>query len=105
MTDHVNLVEYADPALYDQENADFEPDGPFFLSLAQQTGGAVLELGCGTGRITIPFARQGITITGLDVLAPMLDFAKNKAPDLPIRWVQADARAFQLGRQFRFIFE
>jgi len=49
-----NLSEYSDPKLYDAENRDFEPDGPFILSLAKQLGGAVLELGCGTGRVTIP---------------------------------------------------
>ena len=54
MIDHTNLEDYADPLLYDLENSSFEPDGSFYLSLAQQVGGSVLELGCGTGRVTIP---------------------------------------------------
>jgi SAM-dependent methyltransferase len=100
-----NLEEYADPVLYDLENRSFEPDGPFFLQLAQQIGGAVLEVGCGTGRITIPLAQQGIDMTGLDVVPQMIERARQKAPGLSIRWVHADARSFRLERRFRLIFE
>lgn len=100
-----NLEEYSDPILYDIENNTFEPDGPFYLALAQRIGGPVLELGCGTGRITIPMAQQGMTMTGLDIVPGMLALARQKAQSLPIQWVEADARSFKLGRQFRFIFE
>jgi SAM-dependent methyltransferase len=100
-----NLEEYADPVIYDLENSKFEPDGPFYLALAQRFGGPVLEIGCGTGRITIPLAQHGLNITGLDIAPQMLARAKHKAQDLPIRWVEADARTFHLGTQFGFIFE
>ena len=100
-----NLVEYTEPDLYDQENPDFEPDGPFYLALAHQYPGPVLDLGCGTGRITIPLARQGVPITGLDVMPPMLARAQSKAADLPITWIQADARTFQLQTQFQLIID
>jgi len=99
----VDLVEYTEPDLYDLENPDFEPDGPFYRALAQQHRGPVLDLGCGTGRITIPLAREGVPITGLDVMPPMLARAQSKAADLPITWVQADARAFHLSTQFQLI--
>lgn len=105
MDSQTNLEEYSDPTGYDLENDSFEPDGPFYLTLAQRTGGSVLEIGCGTGRITIPLAQQGIQITGLDLLPHMQERAKSKAGDLPIRWVEADARSFNLGTRFRFIFE
>lgn len=101
----IHLAEYADPELYDLENQRFEPAGPFYLTLAQQAGGAVLELGCGTGRYTIPLAEQGSAITGLDLAPSMLARAKTKAGALPIAWVQADARAFRLDRKFHLIFE
>src|SRR5215216_573078 len=87
-----NLAEYTLPELYDLENPDFEPDGSFYLALAQQCRGAVLDLGCGTGRITIPLARQGMSITGLDVVPEMLAYAQSKAAELPITWVLADVR-------------
>jgi SAM-dependent methyltransferase len=97
-------VEYDHPNLYDLENRDFTPQGPFYLALAQQTGDPVLELGCGTGRITIPLARHGVAITGLDIVPGMLEQARRKAADLSIDWVEADARAFQLPSAFRLIY-
>jgi SAM-dependent methyltransferase len=103
MIDHTNLEDYADPMLFDLENSDFEPDGPFYLSLAQQVAGSVLELGCGAGRITIPLAKHGIDIVGLDIVPGMIARAKSKAGDLPIQWVQADMRDFHLGQQFSLI--
>jgi SAM-dependent methyltransferase len=100
-----NLEEYIDPERYDMETHQFEPDGSFLLALAQQLGGPVLELGCGTGRLAIPLAQHGIDMTGLDIVPGMLARAKQKAGDLPIAWVEADARAFQLGRKVRLIFD
>ncbi len=103
--DQDNLTEYADPEIYDLENQDFEPDGPFILALAQKLGGPVLELGCGTGRVTIPLAQNGIEIVGIDVVPAMIERARQKSEGLPIEWVVADVRNFQLGRKFRLIFE
>ena len=57
-----NLVEYSDPQIYDLENSTFEPDGPFLLEIARKTGNPVLELGCGTGRLTIPMAQAGVDV-------------------------------------------
>lgn len=103
MTDHTNLEDYADPMLFDAENSDFESDGPFYLSLAQQVAGSVLELGCGTGRITIPLAQHGVDIVGVDIVPGMIARAKSKAGDLPIQWVEADVRDFHLGQEFDMI--
>jgi SAM-dependent methyltransferase len=100
-----NLVEYTDPVLYDLENDKFEPDGPFYLALARRLGGSVLELGCGTGRLTVPLAQQGFDMTGLDVMPKMLARAREKSRGLPIQWVEADVRHFDLRRRFGFIFE
>jgi SAM-dependent methyltransferase len=99
-----NLTEYADPIVYDWENHDFDPDGPFYLALARQLGGPALEIACGTGRLAIPLAQQGVEITGLDIVAGMLTRAREKAGSLPIQWVEADARRFDLGKQFNLIF-
>ena len=100
-----NLAEYVDPELYDVENAHFEPDGPFFLQLAQEVDGPVLELGCGTGRLGIPLLQQGIDYTGLDPMPQMLAHARHKSTDLPAQWFEADARSFQLEWQYQLIFD
>ena len=106
MTYQTNLEDYTDPIAYDAENAQnaqFATDGQFYLALARQVGGPVLELGCGTGRITILLAQQGIEITGLDLVPEMLERARQKAEGLSIRWVEGDVRSFQLEQQFRLI--
>ena len=80
-------------------------DVAFYLAQAQATAGSVLEIGCGTGRVTIPLAAAGVDITGLDVSASMLEEAKRKADSqgLRIDWVAADGRSFDLGRRFSLI--
>lgn len=100
-----NLREYSDPKIYDAENSDFEPDGPYILELAKGLNGFVLELGCGTGRVTIPLAENGVKITGLDAVPGMIELAKQKANGLAIEWIVADVRTFQLRRKFKLIFE
>src|SRR5258708_12204561 len=47
-------------------------DLPFYLDLAEQSGGPVLEVACGTGRVLIPIARKGVEICGVDNSQPML---------------------------------
>ena len=80
-------------------------DVAFYLAQAQAASGPVLEIGCGTGRVTIPLAAAGVDITGLDVSASMLEEAKRKAESqgLRINWVEADGRNFDLGRRFALI--
>ncbi|MCL4265147.1 MAG: class I SAM-dependent methyltransferase [Anaerolineae bacterium] len=105
MINHDNLADYQEPYLYDLENQETGEAGAFYLALAQKTGGPVLDLGCGTGRFTIPIAQAGVDITGLDIVPGMLARAQTKASGLAIQWVEADARNFQLSRQFSLIFE
>jgi SAM-dependent methyltransferase len=50
-------------------------------------------------------AQAGIEITGLDIMPQMLAHAREKAAALPIRWVEADMRSFDLGEQFPLILE
>jgi SAM-dependent methyltransferase len=100
-----NLVEYSDPQIYDLENNAFEPDGPFLLEIARRAGNPVLELGCGTGRLTIPMAQAGVQVTGLDIVPEMLELAKQKSNGANIEWALADARTFRLDQTYRMIFE
>lgn len=97
---------YWDGRHYDADNNAHPGDFPFYLAAAKKAKGPVLELACGTGRLVIPLAKAGIDITGLDVAAPMLARAREKAgkESLKIRFVLADARKFSLKRKFRLIF-
>lgn len=103
MIDHNNLEEFADPDNYDLEDSS-DTGLEFYNALAQETGSPVLEIACGTGRISIPIARNGFAVTGLDIVPGMLDRARSKSTGLPTRWVEGDARTFDLGEQFRLIF-
>src|SRR5215207_3835877 len=104
LIDHYKLEEYADPVAYDRQDSS-DTGVAFYAALAQETGGPVLEIACGTGRATIPIARRGFAVTGLDVVPGMLERARSKAAGLPIRWVEGDARDFDLGEErFRLIF-
>jgi SAM-dependent methyltransferase len=103
LIDHNNLEEFADAANYDiEDNSD--TGVAFYGALAQETGGPVLEICCGTGRVSIPIARTGIAVTGLDIVAGMIDQARRKSPGLAARWVEGDARTFNLSEQYRLIF-
>jgi ubiquinone/menaquinone biosynthesis C-methylase UbiE len=91
---------------YDLVNEDVVEDIPFFLRQAKKYGEPVLELACGTGRITIPLAEQGIHITGLDINDSMLAQARRKSTEkgLDIEWLKSDCRDFDLNRKFNLIF-
>jgi len=76
--------EYA--PFYDWENARTlgRRDVPFWTSVARRAGGRVLELGCGTGRVSGPLAKAGVDLVGIDRSAAMLDRA-NGARYLMVR--------------------
>ena len=103
MLDHNNLEAFSDPVNYDKEDPS-DTGVAFYSALAQEAGGSVLEVACGTGRVTIPIAKLGFPVTGLDIVPGMLERAKSKSARLPVRWVEGDARTFDLGEQFRLIF-
>jgi CO/xanthine dehydrogenase Mo-binding subunit len=77
--DHDNRENYLNPVAYDLEGSGFAAAGSWLLNLAQAAAGPVLELGCGTGLFTIPLAQQGVGMTGLEVVPPMLAHARAKA--------------------------
>lgn len=61
-------------------------------------GAALLDLCCGTGRVTAGLCARGFRLTGLDVSRAMLAYARRNAP--AARFVRADARAFALPARF-----
>jgi SAM-dependent methyltransferase len=95
---------------YDWENARTmgRQDVRFWQDLARREGGRVLELGCGTGRLTLPVARTGIPIVGVDRSRPMLAYGTQRARRLPKasrpRLVLGDIRALPFrDRQFSVV--
>lgn len=89
---------------YDLENADFIEDLDFWVGLAKDSGGPVLELGCGSGRVTQQIARAGINMVGLDNSESMLALARaklNRKPELAARatLVHGDMANFDLTTQ------
>ncbi len=93
--------------LYDAVYADVRDDVPFYVEMARRSGGPVLELGCGTGRVTVPIAASGVEITGLDVSPAMLILAEERASclakDGTLSLVEADMKDFDLSRQFSVV--
>jgi SAM-dependent methyltransferase len=84
---------------YDWENARTlgRRDVPFWRTLALRSEGPVLELGCGTGRISIPLARAGVSLVGVDRSEAMLSRARTRIRrgrlPFPVRLIRADIRA------------
>ncbi len=63
---------------YDLEYQDFSDDLPMYLEWAARTGGPVLDVGCGTGRVTFALAQAGFHVTGLDESEEMLTRARTR---------------------------
>ena len=96
---------YDHPQLYDAL-LPVDAHVPFYVDLARQQAGAVLELACGTGQLTIPVAALGLPTVGLDQSRPMLMAASRRASaaSASVALVQGDMRDFALDRDFNLIF-
>jgi SAM-dependent methyltransferase len=99
---------FQDAALYDWEYRRRREDVRFYRTLADERGGPVLDLGCGTGRLAIPLCRDGHVVVGLDRAAPMLARAAARRARLaaPARGrvllVRGDLGHLPLGGRARF---
>lgn len=97
---------YEDAFTYDQIHSPLAEGKSleFYKSLSK--GKSVLEIACGSGRLTIPLALDGVNITGLDLSASMLKKAKEKSREsgVSIDWIQADCTKFALDQKFDLIF-
>ena len=96
---------YDHPDLYDEL---WQAGGhlPFYLNLARQQAGAVLELACGTGQITVPIALTGLPTVGVDSSNAMLAAAQRRAAGAgaSLTFIQGDMRTLAFDREFDFIF-
>ncbi len=80
-------------------------DIEFYHGLCTASGGPILEIGVGTGRIALPLAQQGFEVVGIDLYEPMLKVAQQNALNVAplsgsLSLIQADMRNFVLKRQF-----
>jgi SAM-dependent methyltransferase len=89
---------------HDVENGAYEADLPLWEELAEAAGGPLLELGCGTGRVSLRLARRlGLETNGLDDDPELVAAARDRGRDLPFQGLIGDARDFDLGRRFGLI--
>lgn len=101
MNPYATLARY-----YDLENAAFTEDLDFWLALAEEHGGPILELGCGTGRVLLHLARHGHALTGVDnspemlrrLRAKLASAARQLSPAPQI--LEADIGDFALDQRF-----
>jgi len=95
--------EYA--PFYDWENARTlgRRDVAFWRRVAIGSRGPVLELGCGTGRVSVPLAKAGVDLVGIDRSAPMLERLRARSARAGVsgqlRAVRGDIRALPFGQQ------
>jgi len=88
------------PIWHDVECGAYEADLPLWEELADETGGPVLDLGCGSGRVALHLARRGHRVLGLDADPGLAAVLAERAGELPVETEVGDARGFDLGVDF-----
>jgi SAM-dependent methyltransferase len=85
---------------HDVECAAYDGDLALWTELAGDAAGPVLELGCGTGRVALHLARDGVEVIALDRARNLLAELRARAgrSGVEIETMEADAREFELGR-------
>lgn len=108
-TDDLGTETYDALASVRVEGSSVEGDVEFYRATARRTGGPILDVGCGTGRVTIPQAEDGFEVVGIDLSKAMLRRAEARRAVLDagvaarLSFVQADMTDFDLGRSFALI--
>jgi SAM-dependent methyltransferase len=90
---------------HDIECGTYTADLELWRELAKTSGGPILDLGCGTGRVALDLARQGHRVRGLDLDPELVGAFNERAAvgDLPAIATAADAREFDLGEEFAMV--
>ena len=100
---------YDDPSYYTSTYRRRIDDVQFYVTLAEKSGGPVLEYGVGNGRIALPVARHGVAVTGIDMSRAMLDDFRKRLLDEPpeiqkrITLRMGDMRSTRLGRRYPLV--
>ena len=101
------LVSEQEIQFYDTVVSDWPGEIDFYRALTievKERGGSILEVGCGTGRVALRLAQEGVPVVGLDFSPGMLAVARQKSQGMSnVRWVEGDMRAFELGKCFDLI--
>lgn len=93
------MIDKCTADVYDVSVADWEGEIDFYRALVTKNDAkSVLEIACGTGRITVRLAQDGLHVVGVDLSPAMLDVARAKNSD--VRWIEGDMRSFEAGEQF-----
>ncbi len=90
---------------YDAENADLVEDLPAYATLVERFGGPVLDLGCGTGRVTFYLAQHKTYVVGVDISQDMITRARERAtrqkfPAGRVNWLRANVTELSLNMDF-----
>ena len=95
-----------DANIYDGMNTNLSDLQFYKRWLPKNKDARILELCCGTGRLTLPIAKDGYNITGVDYTFSMLEQAKAKAADegLDVEFIEADVRTLNLPEKYDLIF-
>jgi len=88
---------------HDLECGAYDADLPLWRELAGAVAGPVLDVGAGTGRVSLDLARRGAEVVALDADGSLLDALAERAGTPALTTVRADARDFALGRRFALI--
>jgi SAM-dependent methyltransferase len=81
---------------HDVECGSYSADLDLWDTMAAESGGTVLDLGCGTGRVALHLARRGHDVLGLDIDPDLIATLRHRGAGLPLRTILADARDFEL---------
>jgi SAM-dependent methyltransferase len=85
-------------ALYDLLNPP-GPDTDFYLRIATEPT-TILDIGCGTGTLSLALAAQGHKVTGVEPARGMLSTARDKDPEEIVEWIAADGCTFRTDTRF-----
>lgn len=92
---------------YDADMGDFADDLALYRELARRSDGPILDAMCGTGRVVVPLAVEGLEVVGLDIAPAMVRVVERKITAMSLRKrlrvVQGDVRRFDLDTRFKLI--